>query len=87
VCKKDYGWSVGLVYDPRELSGVTTAKPGVVGVLQMVSEPTLTVSRAYRSVEKDTVAYGSGTWVRTHDAWVLWEGYNMVRMPVLDVWT
>jgi hypothetical protein len=71
VCKKDYGWSVGLVYDPRELSGVTTAKPGVVGVLQMVSEPTLTVSRAYRSVEKDTVAYGSGTWVRMHDVWVL----------------
>jgi hypothetical protein len=22
----------------------------------------------YGSVEKDTVAYGSGTWVRTHDA-------------------
>jgi hypothetical protein len=26
---------------------------------------------AYRSVEKDTIAYGSGSWVRTHDAWVL----------------
>jgi hypothetical protein len=34
---------VGLVYDPRELPGVTTARPGV---LQMVSEPTLVVSRA-----------------------------------------
>jgi hypothetical protein len=25
-------------------------------------------------------AYGSGTWVRTHDVWVLWEGHGMVRM-------
>jgi hypothetical protein len=37
---------VGLVYDPRGLPGVTTARPGVAGVLQMVSEPTLVVSRA-----------------------------------------
>jgi hypothetical protein len=33
VCRKDYGWSVGLVYDPRGLPGVTTARPGVAGVL------------------------------------------------------
>jgi hypothetical protein len=38
---------VRLVYDPRGLPGVTTARPGVAGVLQMVSEPTLTVSRAH----------------------------------------
>jgi hypothetical protein len=37
---------VGLVYDPRGLPGVTTARSGVAGVLQMVSEPTLAVSRA-----------------------------------------
>jgi hypothetical protein len=36
---------VGLVYDPMRLSGVTTARPGVAEVLQMVSEPTLAVSR------------------------------------------
>jgi hypothetical protein len=35
---------------------------------------------AYESVEKDTVAYGSGMWVRTYDAWVLWEGHGMVHM-------
>jgi hypothetical protein len=34
VCRKDYGWSVGLVYDPKGLTGVTTARPGVAGVLQ-----------------------------------------------------
>jgi hypothetical protein len=34
----------------------------------------------YGSVEKDTVAYGSGTWVRTHDVWVLREGYGMIHM-------
>jgi hypothetical protein len=35
VCRKDYGWSVGLVYDPRGLPEVTTARPGVAGVLQI----------------------------------------------------
>jgi hypothetical protein len=34
----------------------------------------------YGSVEKDMIAYGSGTWVRTHDAYVLWEAHDMVRM-------
>jgi hypothetical protein len=37
---------VGLVYDPMGLPGVTTAMARVAGVLQMVLEPTLTVSRA-----------------------------------------
>jgi hypothetical protein len=32
--------------DPRELPGVSTAGPGVDGVLQVVLEPTLVVSRA-----------------------------------------
>jgi hypothetical protein len=36
---------VGLVYDPRGLLGVTTTRPGMAGVLQMVSELTLVVSR------------------------------------------
>jgi hypothetical protein len=43
--RKEYGWSVGLVYDPRELSRVATTRPGVAGVLQMVSELTLVVLR------------------------------------------
>jgi hypothetical protein len=37
---------VGLVYDPRRQLGVTTARPGVVEVLQIILEPTLAVSRA-----------------------------------------
>jgi hypothetical protein len=37
---------MGLVYDPKGLSGVTTARSRVAGVLQMVSEPTIMVSRA-----------------------------------------
>jgi hypothetical protein len=39
----------------------------------------------YGSVEKDTVTYGSGTWVRMHDAWVLYAGHGMVHM-LLTVW-
>jgi hypothetical protein len=26
------------------------------------------------------VVYGSGTWVRMHDSWVLWEKHGMIRM-------
>jgi hypothetical protein len=37
---------MGMIYGPRELSGVSTAVTGVDGVLQMVSKPTLAVSRA-----------------------------------------
>jgi hypothetical protein len=37
---------MGLVYDPREVKGVMTAKPGVAGVLQLVSEFILVVSQA-----------------------------------------
>jgi hypothetical protein len=48
VTRKYYGWFVGLVYDPRELSGVTTVRPGMARVLQIVSEPTFVVSRACR---------------------------------------
>jgi hypothetical protein len=43
---KDLFWSVGTIYDTRELPGVSITGPGVDGVLQVVSEPTLAVSRA-----------------------------------------
>jgi hypothetical protein len=39
-------WSVWMIYDPRELPGVSTVGPGLDGVLQVVSEPTFMVSRA-----------------------------------------
>jgi hypothetical protein len=40
---------VGLVYDAKVLLGVMTARPMVAGVLQIISEPTLVVSRARTS--------------------------------------
>jgi hypothetical protein len=43
---KDLCWSVGMVYDPRGLPGVSTIGPRVDEALQMVSELTLAVSRA-----------------------------------------
>jgi hypothetical protein len=43
VCTKYSCWSVGTIYDLKELPGVSTAGPGVDEVLQMVPEPTLTV--------------------------------------------
>jgi hypothetical protein len=39
-------WSARTIYDPRELPGVSTTGLGVYEVLQVVSELTLTVSRA-----------------------------------------
>jgi hypothetical protein len=35
ICRKDYDWSVGLVYDSRGLPGVTTVRPAVAGVLYL----------------------------------------------------
>jgi hypothetical protein len=29
VCTKDSSWSVGTIYDARELPGVSTAGPGI----------------------------------------------------------
>jgi hypothetical protein len=29
VCTKDMCWYVGTIYDPRELSGVSTVGPGI----------------------------------------------------------
>jgi hypothetical protein len=46
VRTKDLCWSVGMIYDPRELPAVSTAGLGLDMVLQVVSKPTLTVSRA-----------------------------------------
>jgi hypothetical protein len=43
VRTKDSCWSVGMVYDPRVLPGISTTSLRVDGVLQMVSELTLVV--------------------------------------------
>jgi hypothetical protein len=43
---KDLCWSVGTLYDPREIPGVSIADLGVDDVLQVVSELSLMVSRA-----------------------------------------
>jgi hypothetical protein len=40
VYTKDLCWSVGTIYDSRELSGVSTAGPEVDGVLQWVQSAT-----------------------------------------------
>jgi hypothetical protein len=46
VRTKDSCWYVGMIYDPRGLSEVSTAGSRVNEVLQLASEPTLIVSRA-----------------------------------------
>jgi hypothetical protein len=46
VRRKDWCWSIRLVYDPKELPGVIIIRPGVAGVLQLVLDPTLTISWA-----------------------------------------
>jgi hypothetical protein len=52
-------WSVGTIYDPRELPGVSIVGPGVDGVLQVVSKPNLAVSWACG-------VRGSGIWSMAH---------------------
>jgi hypothetical protein len=74
-------WSMGLVYDPRGIarSNDHQAQSGW-GVTNGIRADARSFTGAYGSVEKDTVVYGSGKWVCTHDVWVLWEGHGMVRM-------
>jgi hypothetical protein len=59
VHTKNSCWSVGMVYNPRGLSGVSTTGPKVDVVLKMVSEPTLVVSQACGG-------RGSGIWCMEH---------------------
>jgi hypothetical protein len=70
-------WSVGTIYDPRELPEVSTAAPRLDGVLQGVSEPTLAVSRA------------CGLGVRVYGTWRMWtqSGHMACNMMTLDTQT
>jgi hypothetical protein len=78
VCTKDSCWCVGMIYDPRELPEVSIVGSKVYGVLQLVSEPTLTVSRA---------CVGLG--VRAYGAWRMWAraGHLAWHMMILDILT
>jgi hypothetical protein len=70
-----------LVYDPRGAARSNDRQAGGGwGVTNGIRADHRGFTDAYGSVEKDTVAYGSGTWVHTHNAWVLWEGHGMVCM-------
>jgi hypothetical protein len=73
---------VRLVYDPRgAVRSNDCQAQGGWGVTNCIRADHRGFTGAYGVVEKDTVAYGLGMWVRTHDVWVLWEGHDMVRMP------
>jgi hypothetical protein len=68
----------GTLYDPRELPGVSTTGPGVDGVLQVVSEPTLAVF---------TGVCGLG--FRVYGSWRMWawSGHMAWHMTTLDTQT
>jgi hypothetical protein len=74
--------SVGLSgqsRDPRELPGVTGPSHGVVGVLHLVSEPTLLVTRACAGQGRGHVAR-RGTWVGTGRIVVSKRGSSWTRV-------
>jgi hypothetical protein len=50
------------------------------GVINDIRADSRGFTGAYRSVEKDTVTYESGIWVRTHDVWVLCDRQGMICM-------
>jgi hypothetical protein len=86
---------MGLVYNPRGAarSNDCQTRSGW-GVANGIKADPHDFTCAYGSVEKVTMAYGSGTWVHTHDAWILWEGRGIIRMlltvcmlPVCQYWT
>jgi hypothetical protein len=52
----------------------------VAGAINSIRADPCSFMGAYEFVEKYMVAYRSGMWVRTYDAWVLWKGHGMVWM-------
>jgi hypothetical protein len=89
---------MGLVYDLRGLSGVTITRPRVVGVLQMVLEPTLAVSRVRMGQLRRMrwrMGQGCGYVCMTHGFSgrdMIWYVYAAnwtydTHIPVLNVWT
>jgi hypothetical protein len=80
---------VGLVYDRKGLPGVTTARPVVAGVLQMVLEPTLMVSRArtgqLRRIQWCTSQRRGYVRMTRYGTYAANWTYG-TSMPVLDVW-
>jgi hypothetical protein len=78
VCTKDPCWSVGTIYDPRELPGVSTAGPGIEwGVTSGIgADP-----RGFTGV--------CGLGVRVYGAWRMWaqSGHMAWHMTTLDTQT
>jgi hypothetical protein len=78
VCTKDPCWSMWTIYDPRELSGVSTAGPGIGrGVTSGIrADP-----RGFTGV--------CGLGVRVYGAWCMWaqSGHMACHMTTLDTQT
>jgi hypothetical protein len=81
VRTKDSCWSVGTIYDPRQLPGVSTAGPGIGrGVTSGIrADP-----RGFTGV----CGLG-GSAVRVYGAWRMWarSGYMAWHMTALDIQT
>jgi hypothetical protein len=78
VCTKDPCWSMGTIYDPRELLGVSTADPGIGrGVTSgIIADP-----HGFTGV--------CGLGVRVYGAWRMWawSGHMAWHMTTLDAQT
>jgi hypothetical protein len=78
LCIKDSCWSVGTIYDPRELSRISIAGPGIGwGVTSGIrADP-----RGFTGV------CGLGVWV--YGAWCMWarSGHMAGHMTTLDTQT
>jgi hypothetical protein len=70
VCTKDPCWSVGTIYDPKELLGVSTTDPGLDGVLgvQVYGAWRMWVQSCHMTWHDDTrhtdVVKRGGSWLR-----------------------
>ena len=75
---KDSCWSVGTIYDPRELPGVSTASSGIV---RDVTSGIRADPRSFTGM--------CGLGVRVYGAWHMWaqSGYMAWHMTTLDTQT
>jgi hypothetical protein len=75
VCTKDTCWSVGTIYDPRELPGVSTTGPGIG---RGVTSGIRANHQGFTSV--------CGLGVRVYGAWHMWarSGHMAWHMTTLN---
>jgi hypothetical protein len=70
VCTKDPCWSVGTIYDPRELSGVSTVGPGIGRGVTPSTNLGKTLRLNASSEDRSSCPCGLAEWAHMAPCWL-----------------